>query len=256
MHQMTLPTSDPDHNVDDQDDMDSSLPPETTSLSKTQQDLLHLHHCFGHIGFSVIQDWAQNGQFELSKSLAQCKAPICLACQYGSFWKCPHASSTWALTNQAHAPGKFVSIDHMVSGSGGHIPFQVSCASNQQYKYCTLWANHYSKFLFGHLQETATSKETILSKETYETFATRFDVQVKHVHSNNGIFTSANFAKHLDICGQHHSLCSISTHWQNGMAERYIGVITSHAWTMLLHAMSAWPEIITTKFQPKTNALQ
>jgi len=136
----------------------------------------------------------------------------------------------------------------MVSGSGGHIPFQVGCDSNWQYKYCTLWADHYSKFLYGHLQEAATSKETIFSKETYKTYTTCFDVRVKHVHSNNGVFTSADNTKHLDIHGQHHSLCGISAHWQNGMVEHYIGIITSHAQTMLLHTMSTWPEIITSKF--------
>jgi len=154
--------------LDNNQASESSLPPETTSLSKTQQDLLQIHHCFGHIGFSIIQDWACNRQFELSKSLAQCKAPICLACQYGSFKKYPHTSSTCALANWALAPSNFVSVDHRVSGSGGHIPFQVSHTSNWLYKYCTLWANHYSKFLYSHLQETATSKKTIHSKETYE----------------------------------------------------------------------------------------
>jgi len=59
---------------------------------------------------------------------------------------------------------------------------------------------------------------------------------------------SANFTKHLNVRGQCHMLCGVSTHWQNGMVERYIGVITNYACTMLLHAMSAWPEIITTEF--------
>jgi len=81
-------------------------------------------------------------------------------------------------------------------------------------------------------------QEMILSKETYETYTACFDIQVKHVHSDNGVFTSADFAKHLDIRGQCHSLCGVSAHWQNGMVECYIGVITSHAQTMLLHVMS------------------
>jgi len=206
--------SNPDSDDDAQEAYNSSLLPKTTGLSKTQCNLLWLHHHFGHIGFSITQDWACNWQFELSKSLAWCKASICLACQYGSFKKCLHASSTCMLADQALAPGHFVSIDHMVSGSGGHIPFQVGHASNWQYKYCTLWANHYSKFLYSHLQETATSKEMIQeSMETYKTYAACFDVQVKHIHSNNGVFTSTDFAKHLDICGhQHHSLCGFSAH--------------------------------------------
>jgi len=136
----------------------------------------------------------------------------------------------------------------MVSGTGGHIPFQVGCTFNWQYKYCTLWADHYSKFLFGHLQETATTKEMIHSKELFETFATQYDNHIKHIHSNNGIFASTDFVQHLDVQGQCHTLCSISAHWQNSLAKCYIGIITTHAHTMLLHAISTWPNIITTKF--------
>jgi len=145
-------------------------------------------------------------------------------------------------------PSDFISVDHMVSSTGGHIPFQVGCASDQQYKYCTLWADHHSKFLYGHLQETTTTKEMIHSKELFETFAAHYDVHVKHIHSDNGLFASTAFAQHLDVHRQHHTLCGVSTHWQNGLVKCYIGIITTCACTMLLHAMSAWLNIITTAF--------
>jgi len=32
------------------------------------------------------------------------------------------------------------------------------------------------------------------------------------------------------------------------MAKQYIGIITNHACTMLLHAMNLWPDIITADF--------
>jgi len=111
-----------------------------------------------------------------------------------------------------------------------------------------LWVDHYSKYLFGHLQETATIKETLLSKEAFETFATHYNVQVCHICSDNGVFASANIAKHIKACGQCHSVCGVSAHWQNGIIEQYIGIITNHARTMLLHAMSAWPNVITAEF--------
>jgi len=49
-----------------------------------QWELLCLYYQFGHTGFSIIQNWACNRLFELSKSLAQCKAPILLflLCQF------------------------------------------------------------------------------------------------------------------------------------------------------------------------------
>jgi len=34
------------------------------------------------------------------------------------------------------------------------------------------------------------------------------------------------------------TLCGVSTHWQNGVTEQHIGIITNHAHMMLLHAMA------------------
>jgi len=58
----------------------------------------------------------------------------------------------------------------------------------------------------------------------------------------------AKFGKHVEACNQCHTICSISAHWQNVTAKCYIGIITNHAHTMLLHAMNLWPEIITANF--------
>jgi len=155
---------------------------------------------------------------------------------------------TGALTANVTAPGNLVSVDQTVSGIGGHIPFQASRASNHQYKYCTLWIDHHTKFLYGHLQEMTTTKEILQSKEALETFANCHNIVVKHLQSDNGLFASADFGKHVEAHGQCHTLCGISAHWQNGMAEQYIGIITNHAHTMLLHAMNLWPDIITANF--------
>ena len=37
---------------------------------------------------------------------------------------------------------------------------------------------------------------------------------------------------------------------QNGLAERFIGTIVQRARTLLLHAMSKWPSVITEDFWP------
>ena len=71
---------------------------------------------------------------------------------------------------------------------------------------------------------------------------------MKHIHSDNRVFITKTFRDHLDTCNQQQSLCRVGAHWQNGVIERYIGVITTHAHTMLLHAMQMWPNVITSKF--------
>ena len=71
---------------------------------------------------------------------------------------------------------------------------------------------------------------------------------MKHIHSDNGVFTTKTFKDHLDACNQQQSLCGVGAHWQNGVIERYIGVITTRAHTMLLHGMQMWPNMITSEF--------
>jgi hypothetical protein len=36
----------------------------------------------------------------------------------------------------------------------------------------------------------------------------------------------------------------VGAHWQNGIAERFISIVTQHARTILLHAMAKWPVVI------------
>jgi hypothetical protein len=55
---------------------------------------------------------------------------------------------------------------------------------------------------------------------------------------------------------QHHTLtfCAIGTHLLNGIAKRFIAMITQWARTVLLHAVAKWPDVI--KEDTWTYALQ
>ena len=148
-------------------------------------------------------------------------------------------------------PGDFVSIDQMVTGSPGLIPFTSGHPSRQCYNMVTMWVDHFSRFLFAHCQEDATMQSTLESKISFESYAKKYNITVHHVHRDNGIFTIKAFKENVESSNQTHSFCGVGAHWQNGVIECFIGVITTRVVlprTMLLHAMDMWPDVISSEF--------
>jgi hypothetical protein len=136
----------------------------------------------------------------------------------------------------------------MVAGNPGLIPFTSGHPSRCRYNTVTLWVDHFSSFLYTHCQEDTTIKSTLESKVGFESFAKQFNISIKHVHSDNGVFTTKLFQDHVAASDQHQSFCGVGAHWQNGVIKRYIGIITTRAHTMLLHTMERWPDVITAEF--------
>ena len=134
----------------------------------------------------------------------------------------PQTQAPW-LAHQRVPVSDFVLVHQMITGSPGLIPFTSGQLFNHQYKSVTMWVDHYSWFLHAHCQETATTQSALESKEDFKMFAKRFNVCVKHIHSDNGVFTTKTFWDHLDACNQQQSLCGVGAYWQNGVIERYIG---------------------------------
>lgn len=117
---------------------------------------------------------------------------------------------------KAKKPGDFVSVDTTVSRIPGYIPFSVGRPSNRRYIGSNLWVDHHTKFLWTNHHKAANAKTVVLSKIKFESFAKRYNVDVKHVHNDNGVFASKAFIDNCDSSLQKHTLCgvgSILTEW-------------------------------------------
>jgi hypothetical protein len=199
------------------------------NLTSTQRTIRRIHYRRGHESMAKIQHMTRDGHYDLPIEISKCKIPQCRARDFRASKQRPHESHTGGLAknNKIDQPGTFVSTDQMISGSPGLIPFTSGKPSARRYQLATLWCDHYSKILYSHLQESTNAKQTLISKTNFETFAQHFNVNIKQIHSDNGVYKSETFMDHCIAANQTQSFSGVGAHWQNGVIERYIGVIST-----------------------------
>jgi hypothetical protein len=96
--------------------------------------------------------------------IAACPVPVCRACQYRAAKKRPHEkSNTRSISGSPTASSDFVSVDQMVAGNPGLIPFTSGTPLKHRYDTVMMWVDHFSRFLYAHCQEDATTKSTLES---------------------------------------------------------------------------------------------
>jgi len=176
--------------------------------------------------------------------------PKCKACLQGKAHQRSHNENTSVIGKDHTKPGAGVSVDHVEAGTPGYIWQTKGAPTNRRYKYFSLYVDHDSRFLYPFFQEGKMAAETQKGKHAFEAFAKAKGISLHHIHTDNGVFNS-NLNK-TDIASKNQtiSFCGVNAHWQNGIVERYNGVICAAACTMLLHAQSHLPEIITAEFWP------
>lgn len=90
----------------------------------------------------------------------------------------------------------------------------------------------------------------VKSKTDFQHFASRYNVCIHSRCTNNGACASAPFKKSCDQHQQEITYCAVGGHWQNDLAEWFIGVITQTAKTLILLAIFCWPGVVTEEFWP------
>jgi len=87
-------------------------------------------------------------------------------------------------------------------------------------------------------------EELMRSKLEFEEFASRYCVNISSIRADNGAYTARIFEDDCQKKNQHLTFCAVGAHWQNGVAERFIGTLVTRARTILLHAMTKWPQVV------------
>jgi len=220
------------------------------NLTPNQQKKLHLHERCAHVGWHQLNSWIRQGLLPCDPALAKEPDPVCAACQFGKAHKKPHLADVGSISKDHLAPGDGVSTDGMEAGTPGRVFSSSGLPSPRKYRYATFWVDHYSRYVHVTMHETKKAEELLRSKADFEAFAARFNVKIKNIRADNGVYTARTIQTSCLVEQQTLSFCAVGAHWQNGLAERFIGTIVQRARTLLLHAMSKWPSVITEDFWP------
>jgi|NOAtaT_6_FD_contig_21_10742647_length_285_multi_3_in_0_out_0_1 hypothetical protein len=60
-------------------------------------------------------------------------------------------------------------------------------------------------------------------------------IKIKNIRANNGVYTAKLFQESCARSQQHLTFCAVGAHWQNRIAERFIGSITQQECTILFY---------------------
>jgi len=174
--------------------------------------------------FTNLNKWIRAGHFpHVPSSLAVEPDPICTACAFSKARQKPHKAHIGHISKLHKAPSQGVSSDGMEAGVPGR-PFPTEgLPSKKCLRYVSFWIDHYSKYVYAYFHETKASHELLSSKAEFDSFAARYNVQIRAICADNGVYAAKCFRESCLKQQQDLSSCAVGAHWQNGIAERFIG---------------------------------
>jgi len=210
----------------------SQLAPPISSrvnLSPAQRLKLILHERCNHVNMGTLNSWIRKGHFSVNPTIARSLDPVCLACQYGKAKCRSHRAAVGSITQKHTVPGAGVSADQIEAGCPGRMMTTSGLPAKQRYRYCNLWVDHHTHYIFPTFHISKDNNEILGSKKCFEDFAARFQVCICSVRVDNGAYASQQFQQACAAAQQDLTYCAVSGHWQNGIAEWHIGMVTQTA---------------------------
>jgi hypothetical protein len=206
---------------------------ELTNLTKLQWQKLYLHECCAHENFENLNRWIRDGRFKgVPPSLANVADPQCITCNFGKARRKSHKSTTGHIATHHTKPGDGISPDGMEAATPGHPFTAKGQALNTRFKYASFWVDHMSSFVYVTFHSSKAATELLHSKQEFEEWASRYNVSIKSIRADNGVYAAQAFQDSCNKQQQKLTYCAIGAHWQNGIAEHFIGVITERARTI------------------------
>ena len=243
--------------------MNMSLHSSNRNISHLQKIWLGWHQKLGHLGFQHVQELGIIGYLDkFALGLLKTKfsdQPKCPACQFGKQVRKPDGTtitkkretSKGALLKEQLQPGDRIFCDQLESKTRGRL-LHTAGREPDRNKFCgsSVFVDAASGFIHVEHQVTLNASDSILAKEGFERMALDYGVNIESYHTDNGIFKSQAYVKHLHDNNQSIRYSGVGAKWQNGAAENAIRIVVTKARTMMIHAAMMWPEVEDSSLWP------
>ena len=108
--------------------------------------------------------------------------------------------------------------------------------TKKRYIYATVFVDHFSDLKYIHCMSEITSEETVYAKKCFDSYASGFNVRVKHYHCDYGQFADNSFIQYCEGMVQGITYCGVHKNSQNRRADKDTRYLQTMARKMILHA--------------------
>jgi transposase InsO family protein len=248
----------------------SLLDAKNLNLSAAQKELLRWHNKLSHAALSTVHNLCRMKRVAKPKDESDlvairdgptlpctfnvpnacCDGLLCAACTVAkASRRAPSINSKikpparqMVLKDGDLQPGDCISCDHFMSPVTGRAIADSGYSSTRHGYTCgTIYVDHATGFMQARCQKSISAEDTIRGKLLFEQEAADSGVRIKKYHSDNGIFSSAQFKAHCKLMKQKLTFSGVGAKFQNGVAENAIKTVCNMARANMLHATMQWP---------------
>ena len=148
------------------------------------------------------------------------------------------------LSRDRYEAGDFVSADQFVVNTPGRLLSGFGCEDDRnKFHGGTIFQDAATGIIWIECQVSLGAGETVMSKVRFEEWLWEMAAaEIKHLHSDNGVFTADMFRDDCKIKHQSQSFSGVGAKHQNSIAERAIQTIMYMARTFMVHVSLHWSE--------------
>lgn len=185
-------------------------------------------------------------------SAATCPVPACEVCSLArAKRRSPQVVRQEAVKEKEailawdkYEAGDFVSMDQFIVKTPGRLLEGFGReGANNRFHGGTIFNDAATGILWVENQVSLGAGETILAKESFEQWLRETaGVEIKHLHSDNGVFNANEFVADCKDKDQSQSFSGVGAQHQNAKAERAIQTVMWMARSFMLHVSMHWSE--------------